>query len=119
MKAMMTPRPEGTMFPFEKQPRESAKAFAPFIAYPDESAKSFDYHPTAVAHYLRAMKTTAAARRAVKLRLALTALTIAAILGVELWMGFSMATRIGQTTGSRTDSPAVPPVSFSEMLAAR
>ena len=64
------------------------------------------------------MKITAAARRVLKLRVVLTVLAIAALLGFELWLGVSMAGRIGQTNVIQTESP-VPNFGFSDLIAAR
>jgi hypothetical protein len=65
------------------------------------------------------MKISPAARRVLKLRVALTAFAIAAILAFELCLGTSMAARIGQTTTIQTDIPPVPNIDFSGLVAAR
>ncbi|SPE52939.1 exported hypothetical protein [Verrucomicrobia bacterium] len=64
------------------------------------------------------MKTSRSARRVVRIRALAVVLAIAAIAGVEFWLGTSMVERIGQTTGVQTDGPPVPEVNFSDLMAA-
>jgi len=63
------------------------------------------------------MKTNPSARRIRKFRGVLGCLAIAAIVGVELWLGQSVVSRIAHTTGRQTDSPAVPNVNISDLIA--
>lgn len=43
---------------------------------------------------------------------------LATIVGLDFYLGVSLAARIGQTTALQTDSPAPPNVSISDLMAA-
>jgi hypothetical protein len=64
------------------------------------------------------MKTNSSARYIVRIRTIMLCATLAAIFGLEVYVGASLATRIGQTTARQTDSPAAPNVSISDLMAA-
>lgn len=66
------------------------------------------------------MKTTSLARRLVRLRVILSVLAIAAIVGLELGMGGFLAARVGQNTASQNEGSQVPNVGLADvMLTAR
>jgi hypothetical protein len=64
------------------------------------------------------MKINASARYLVRIRVIIICLAIAAVAGIEFWVGESLAARIGQTTALQTDSPPAPNVSISDLMAA-
>lgn len=43
---------------------------------------------------------------------------LAAVVGLEVYLGESLAARIGHTTAPQTDSPAAPNISISDLMAA-
>jgi hypothetical protein len=43
---------------------------------------------------------------------------LAAIVGLEFYLGASLAARIGQTTACHTDSHAAPDINISDLMAA-
>lgn len=60
------------------------------------------------------MKTNASARYLVRIRAIMVYAALAATVGLDLYMGASLAARIGQTTARQT----VPNVSISDLMAA-
>ena len=64
------------------------------------------------------MKTNPSARHLVRIRLIMVCAALAASVGLELYLGASLAARIGQTTGRQNDSPATPGVGISDLMAA-
>ena len=64
------------------------------------------------------MKTNASARYLVRIRVIMVCAALAAIVGLELSLGQSLAARIGQTTARQTDSPTAPGVSIAYLMAA-
>jgi hypothetical protein len=66
------------------------------------------------------MRTNCSARSIKNLQVTMLCLAIAALAGVECRIGESLASRFGQVTASRSDSPQAPSVDISNlMLAAR
>ena len=68
--------------------------------------------------YGGAMKTNTAARNLVRIRVIMVCAALAAIVGLDLFLVESLASRIGHTTAPQTDSPAAPNVSISDLMAA-
>jgi hypothetical protein len=64
------------------------------------------------------MKTNASARDLVRIRAIMLGAALAAIVGLEFFLGESLTERIGHTTARQTDSPATPNVSISDVMAA-
>jgi hypothetical protein len=64
------------------------------------------------------MKTNNSARFLVKIRHIMLAAILATALGLEVYLGASLAARSGHPTALQTDSPATPNVSISDLLAA-
>ncbi len=64
------------------------------------------------------MKTNASAQSLVRIRVIMVCGILAAIVGLDLFLGASLAARIGQTTGCQTDGPVAPNVSLSDLMAA-
>jgi hypothetical protein len=64
------------------------------------------------------MKTNPSARGLRKIRLVMLWAALAAIAGLEIYGGASLAARTGQTTARQTDSPSAPNVSISDLIAA-
>ena len=64
------------------------------------------------------MKTNSSARHLVRIRAIMLCATLAAIFGLEVYVGASLATRIGQTTSRQTDGPQAPSVGISDLMAA-
>lgn len=64
------------------------------------------------------MKTNPSARRLVRIRVIMVCAALAAVVGLEFFLGASVAARIGQTTARQTDNPAAPNVSISDLMAA-
>ena len=58
------------------------------------------------------MKTNPSARHLVRIRVMMVCVALAAIVGLEFYLGAFLAARIGQTTARQTDSPAAPNVSL-------
>jgi hypothetical protein len=58
------------------------------------------------------MKIKRQARRLVRIRAILHCVAIAALVGMWLCVGESLASRVGQTTGARTVGPPVPNVNL-------
>ena len=58
------------------------------------------------------MKTNPSARHLVRIRVIMLSMALAAAVGLEFYLGASLAARIGQTTVHQTDSPAVLNVSL-------
>jgi hypothetical protein len=66
------------------------------------------------------MKTNSSARYLVRMRVILVCAALAAIVGLELSVGASLAARMGQTAIRQTASPVAPSASLSDlMMAAR
>ena len=68
--------------------------------------------------YAGTMKTNSSARYLVRIRVIMVWAALAAVVGLEVYLGESLAARIGQTTARQTDSPAAPNVSISDLMAA-
>jgi hypothetical protein len=64
------------------------------------------------------MKTNASARYLVRIRVIMVCAALAVTFGLEVYLGTSLAARIGHTTARQTDSPAAPSVSISDLMAA-
>jgi hypothetical protein len=64
------------------------------------------------------MKTNPSARYLARIRLIMIYAALAAIVGLEFYLGASLAARIGQTTACQTDSQAAPDVNISDLMAA-
>lgn len=64
------------------------------------------------------MKTNPLARRLVRIRLILTCLAIASVVGVEFGIGQSLATRIGQNTACQTEAAQSPELTMGDLMAA-
>ncbi len=62
------------------------------------------------------MKTNRFARRIRNLRITLLCLAIAALAGIELTVGESLAARLGQATAGQTQSPQAPNVGLSDLM---
>ena len=68
--------------------------------------------------YAGTMKTNSSARYLVRIRVIMVCAALAAIVGLDLFLGKSLASRIGHTTACQTDGPATPNVGISDMMAA-
>jgi hypothetical protein len=64
------------------------------------------------------MKTNRSARWIVRIRVLLVCLALVTIAGIEFGVSQSLANRIGQVSVRQTDSPQVPNVSISDLMAA-
>ena len=64
------------------------------------------------------MKTNPSARYLVKIRVIMVCVALAAIVGLEFYMGTSLAARIGQTTARQNEGPQAPNVDISDLFAA-
>ena len=64
------------------------------------------------------MKTNASARYLVRIRVIMLCAALAAIGGLEVCLGESLAARIGHTTAPQTDGPQAPSVGIADMMAA-
>jgi hypothetical protein len=64
------------------------------------------------------MKTTPFARWIIKVRFTAICVAVAALVAIELGVGGSMASRIGQATAIRTEVPQAPNVSLADFMAA-
>jgi hypothetical protein len=64
------------------------------------------------------MKTNASARYLVRIRVIMVWAALAAVVGLELLLGESLASRIGHTSAHQIDGPAAPNVSISDLMAA-
>ncbi len=64
------------------------------------------------------MKTKRYARRIGKLRIIGLCLAIATLVGIEVTVGDSLATRLGQAAARQTETPQAPNVDFSVLMAA-
>jgi hypothetical protein len=64
------------------------------------------------------MKTNNSARRLVKIQDIMWAVALAIIFGLEVYLGAFLASRSGHATALQTDSPAIPNVSISDLIAA-
>jgi hypothetical protein len=64
------------------------------------------------------MKINASARYVARIRSIMLGAALAAVFGLEVYLGASLAARIGHTTTLKTDSPAAPNVSISDLIAA-
>jgi hypothetical protein len=64
------------------------------------------------------MKTNSTARRIIKARLVVMALAIAGLAVIDLGLYESMASRIGQTTGTQSDVPQAANMSISDLMGA-
>jgi hypothetical protein len=62
------------------------------------------------------MKTNPAARRLMKTRIIVLCTVLAAIGGLEFYLGASFVGRMGQTTASQTDSPAAPSMHLGALV---
>jgi hypothetical protein len=63
------------------------------------------------------MKTNPSARSVRNFRVTLVCLALAAIVGVEFRVGESLASRFGQATAMRSDSPQAPSMDISDLMA--
>lgn len=63
------------------------------------------------------MKTNPRARRIIKARFTAICLTIAVLAVIELGVGESLISRIGQTTAVQTELPQGPSVTISDLMA--
>jgi hypothetical protein len=64
------------------------------------------------------MKINSSARYLVRIRVILVCAALAAIVGLDLFLVESLASRIGHTTARQPDSSAAPNVSISDLMAA-
>jgi hypothetical protein len=64
------------------------------------------------------MKPKSSVRWLARLRVLAVCLLIALVAGIELGLGESMATRVGQTSAGRTDALRVPSVDISDLIVA-
>jgi hypothetical protein len=64
------------------------------------------------------MKANPSARYLVTIRVIMTCVALAAIAGLECYVGASMAARINQTAAYRTEGGAAPSMNLSELMAA-
>jgi hypothetical protein len=64
------------------------------------------------------MKTNASGRYHVRIRAIMLCAALAAIGGLEVYLGESLAARMGHTTAPQTDGPQAPNVSISDLMAA-
>ena len=64
------------------------------------------------------MKTNSFVRSILRLRVNVLCLAIVGLVVAEVGFGQSLAMQVGQTTARRTDSPAAPNVSISDLMAA-
>ena len=64
------------------------------------------------------MKTNSSARWFVRIRGIVFCVALVVLVGVAFGLGGALGTRIGQTTARQSDSPAVPNVSISDLMAA-
>ncbi len=63
------------------------------------------------------MKTNPSARRIRNFRVTALCVAIAAIVGVEFKVGESLASRFGQVTVCRSESPQAPSMDISDLMA--
>ena len=54
------------------------------------------------------MKTDRSARRKSLMNIIVDSIALAAVVGSEIWLGASWASRVGHTTGSQTEEQPVP-----------
>jgi hypothetical protein len=54
------------------------------------------------------MKTDRSARRKSLMNIIVDSITLAAVVGSEIWLGASWASRVGHTTASQTEEQPVP-----------
>lgn len=64
------------------------------------------------------MKTNPSARYLVRIRLIMVGVALVAIVGLEIFLGASLAARIGQTTARQGLDPQAPNVDRSDLFAA-
>jgi uncharacterized membrane protein len=64
------------------------------------------------------MKTNASGRYLVRIRAIMLCAALAAIVGLEVYLGESLAARMGHTTAPQTDGPQAPSVGISDLMAA-
>jgi hypothetical protein len=64
------------------------------------------------------MKINASARCIVKIRAIMLGAALAAVFGLEVYLGAFQAARIGHTTAPQTEGPAAPNTSSSDVIAA-
>ena len=64
------------------------------------------------------MRTNPSARYLVRIRLIMVCVVLAAIVGLEFYLGLSLAARIGQTTTLKTEGPQAPNIDISDFMAA-
>jgi hypothetical protein len=62
------------------------------------------------------MKTKSSARRIVRIRDIMLAVGMAAIFGLEVYLGASLAARNGHTTTQQKDDSTIPNASISELM---
>ncbi len=62
------------------------------------------------------MKTNPAARNGRKFRMALFCLAIVSLAGLEFRLGESLASRFGQDTTCRSESPQAPSMGISDLM---
>jgi hypothetical protein len=62
------------------------------------------------------MKTNPVARYLVRIRIIMVCVAIAAIAGLELYVGASVAAQMGQTTACHTQGPQAPNVDLSDLM---
>jgi len=71
-----------------------------------------------VKDYGGAMRTNSSAGHLVRIRAIMLCAALAAIVGLEVYLGESLAARMGHTTAPQTDGPQAPNVSISDLMAA-
>jgi len=64
------------------------------------------------------MKINASARYFVGIRTIMLGAALAAVVGLEIYLGASLAARIGHPTALQTNGPAAPNISISDVIAA-
>jgi hypothetical protein len=64
------------------------------------------------------MKTDPSARWIVSIRITLLCLCLAGIVAAELWLGQSVAARVGQLTATQTNAPQAPNMDISDLMLA-
>ena len=63
------------------------------------------------------MRTNSSARHLVRIRVIMVWAALAALVGLEVYLGESLAARMGYTTAPQTDGPQAPSVGIADMMA--
>ena len=68
--------------------------------------------------YGGAMRTNSSARHLVRIRVIMVWAALAAVVGLEVYLGESLAARMGHTTAPHTDGPQTPSIGIADTMAA-